>query len=246
MLIESYDSYEILGIDRDADTKTIKKAYAALVKQYHPEEYPEEWQKIHDAYEYAMGLVSDRKRKLVRTPEREEQAENLTETDSELENLFNDVERLADEQREDEERTRERRLNLAMSIVRRMTEKKKLRIEEWRAFFSLNEILPIISQREFLRGMGDCLTSKKIDDELYAYLMKQLDEIVDYLEQEGASPQEINRCIHAVEFVKGKVRAGHEYYYYTIEDWLSDNKIYIVGFILFFLYLVSVTMNASW
>ena len=52
------DIYEILGIDRNADTRTIKKAYANLVKQYRPEENPQEWERIHDAYELAMRFAS--------------------------------------------------------------------------------------------------------------------------------------------------------------------------------------------
>lgn len=54
------DIYEILGIDRNADTRTIKKAYARLVKQYHPEENPKEWERIHDAYELAIRFASGR------------------------------------------------------------------------------------------------------------------------------------------------------------------------------------------
>lgn len=246
MLIVDYDPYEILGIDRDADTKTIKKAYAALVKQYHPEEYPEEWQRIHDAYEFVMERSADRRRKFVMMPEREKKTDIPPEEDSELESLFNDVENMAREQRENEEKTRQQRLELALKVVRHMTERKKLRLEEWKAFFSLNEILPVISRREFLRGMGDCLTSKKIDDELYSYLMKQLNEIADYLEQEGTDPQEMKRCINAIEFVKGKVRAGNEYYYYTIEDWISDNKVHICIVLFIVLYLITQTMQSTW
>ena len=31
------DYYEILGVSRDADDATLKKAYRALAKKYHPE-----------------------------------------------------------------------------------------------------------------------------------------------------------------------------------------------------------------
>ena len=42
--------YEVLGVSENATDEEIKKAYAALSRQYHPEEYPEEFQQIHDAY----------------------------------------------------------------------------------------------------------------------------------------------------------------------------------------------------
>ncbi|MCD8391434.1 MAG: DnaJ domain-containing protein [Firmicutes bacterium] len=33
------DPYKVLGVSRDADEETIKKAYKALVKKYHPDKY---------------------------------------------------------------------------------------------------------------------------------------------------------------------------------------------------------------
>lgn len=47
-------AFDQLNIPPTTDQKKIKKAYAALVKQFHPEEYPEEWKQIHEAYQYAM------------------------------------------------------------------------------------------------------------------------------------------------------------------------------------------------
>lgn len=49
--------FRILEIEPTTDKKEIKKAYAKLVKRYHPEEYPEEWKRIHDAYELALKLA---------------------------------------------------------------------------------------------------------------------------------------------------------------------------------------------
>lgn len=43
-------AYEVLGIDSNATTEEIKTAYAEQSKKYHPEENPEEFQQIHDAY----------------------------------------------------------------------------------------------------------------------------------------------------------------------------------------------------
>ena len=34
------DLYEILGVDRHADEKTIKAAYRKLAKKYHPDMHP--------------------------------------------------------------------------------------------------------------------------------------------------------------------------------------------------------------
>ena len=48
------DIYQILGISPTRDKKIIRKAYAGLIRKYHPEEHPEKWKEIHDAYTIAM------------------------------------------------------------------------------------------------------------------------------------------------------------------------------------------------
>ena len=46
--------YQVLGISPTKDKKVIRKAYAGLIRKYHPEEHPEKWKEIHDAYTIAM------------------------------------------------------------------------------------------------------------------------------------------------------------------------------------------------
>lgn len=45
--------WNILKIKPTKDIKEIKKAYAKLAKQFNPEEHPEEFKKIYDAYKAA-------------------------------------------------------------------------------------------------------------------------------------------------------------------------------------------------
>ncbi|MBQ8781058.1 MAG: J domain-containing protein, partial [Oscillospiraceae bacterium] len=49
--------WQTLGIQPTTDIKAIKSAYAKLAKQYNPEEYPEEFQKIFDAYKAACAYA---------------------------------------------------------------------------------------------------------------------------------------------------------------------------------------------
>lgn len=52
-------NWELLGITRTTDKKVIRRAYAKLTKQYHPEEHPEMFQKIRDAYQMAMRYADE-------------------------------------------------------------------------------------------------------------------------------------------------------------------------------------------
>lgn len=48
------NAWKILGIEPTSDKKTIKRVYAKLLKQYHPEENPEEFKKIQAAYQQCL------------------------------------------------------------------------------------------------------------------------------------------------------------------------------------------------
>jgi curved DNA-binding protein CbpA len=43
--------YDILKIGEDADDAAVKKAYLAAVREFPPERFPEQFQKIREAYE---------------------------------------------------------------------------------------------------------------------------------------------------------------------------------------------------
>lgn len=58
------DPYEVLGVPRDADEETIKKAYRTLIKKYHPDKYvntpmadmaSEKTKEINKAYDMING-----------------------------------------------------------------------------------------------------------------------------------------------------------------------------------------------
>ena len=52
------DFWEMLEIEPTTDVSAIKGAYAALAKKYHPEQHPEEFLKLRNAYEAAMDYAS--------------------------------------------------------------------------------------------------------------------------------------------------------------------------------------------
>ncbi len=42
------DPWRLLGIPRGSNANSIRKAYAAKIKQFHPEEHPEEFKQLND------------------------------------------------------------------------------------------------------------------------------------------------------------------------------------------------------
>jgi len=49
------DPHELLGIPEDADERTIRRAYAQRIKRWRPDRSPDEFRRVHRAYELAMG-----------------------------------------------------------------------------------------------------------------------------------------------------------------------------------------------
>lgn len=53
--------WEILGIEQTTDLVVIKQAYAKKAKQYHPEEHPEEFQRLQNAFRMAEKYAKQQK-----------------------------------------------------------------------------------------------------------------------------------------------------------------------------------------
>ena len=291
MLTGSNNPYDILGIDRGADKKAIKRAYAELVKRYHPEEQPEEWKRIHDAYEQAMEQVSAKKQKVsVLVPqEAAEQGKDLTNQvnaseekevlhtptgtpeqkeapnvpvgmpeqkeapntpigtpeqekapntpigmpeqkqvpnapigtpapkirqevpETEAEDIFGDVDEIAGRQREQEESAAKEKLESAIREMRQLIWDNKFQKKEWKKFFEREDLLPVISQKNFLRELGDCFELKQIDQDLYSYLNEQLEAIAEYIKEYNTDLTR-SRDLAAVKYAKTKVRLAHKRY----------------------------------
>ncbi|MSP59441.1 MAG: tetratricopeptide repeat protein [Myxococcales bacterium] len=58
MNIRSNDYYEILGIERAAEERDVKRSYFRLVRKFSPENAPEEFKRIREAYEILSNSVS--------------------------------------------------------------------------------------------------------------------------------------------------------------------------------------------
>ena len=53
------EAFKILEIEPTSDKKKIKVAYSKMLKKYHPEDFPEMFMKINEAYEKALGYAEN-------------------------------------------------------------------------------------------------------------------------------------------------------------------------------------------
>ena len=65
VVLDWEESFKILEIEPTDDKKKIKLAYSALLKKYHPEEYPEKFMEINEAYERALDYVKNSEKRRV-------------------------------------------------------------------------------------------------------------------------------------------------------------------------------------
>ena len=60
--------WEILGLPEDADKRSVKRQYASLLKRYRPDEDPEGFQRLREAYEQALEWSEWRQEEVVVEP----------------------------------------------------------------------------------------------------------------------------------------------------------------------------------
>ncbi len=76
--------WKILEINPTDNVREIKRAYAAKSKLVHPEEHPEEFRELHDAYETALSLAKEGRVRVNRETPVERAPETETEKDDGL------------------------------------------------------------------------------------------------------------------------------------------------------------------
>lgn len=278
--MSSEEAFRVLGIERTGDKRAVKKAYAKLVKQYHPEEYPKEWEKIHDAYEIACraadlgkapsegakpsgeerpgkpepsgegragraepsreettgkpgkpepsgeerpGRAEPSGEKRPRRPETPEEAmaergelwtekviswEEAPSEEEGMKKLFREVERLSKEQLRQNEEERRKALERVLATWKNISTKRKIDKKEWEAFFWDEEILPLISTKEFLYSLGDTLSRRKIDKETCLFLSEQIRRIEQYDRENNITLK--NDRADPVGYVKSKIRYAYK------------------------------------
>ena len=61
--MEFSEAFKILEINLTDDKKKIKVAYSKMLKKYHPEDFPEMFMRINEAYEIALEYSEEEENK---------------------------------------------------------------------------------------------------------------------------------------------------------------------------------------
>lgn len=172
--------WEVLGIEPTQDKKEIKKAYARLLKQYHPEENPEEFKQIQTAYQQCLHpdqeVESVSYKQEVRTENMEVEPISIREEDEIVPPPVPKVETLFVNNEKDVVVYQD----ILNSIERSLP--KKIGSKEIIDVFTDPKVMPYLEDELFCRRLEDIVLSRELK-----YIKNSRDPIYIYLGKYGMS-----------------------------------------------------------
>ena len=155
--------WEILGISSDSDERTIKRKYAELIKKYNPEEYPEEFNRIRNAYKAAVDEAKARSENP--PPEFDFSA---VDTDKKSGPIMQDPEKNFDfggvnvqSAAGEKVLSRSELSRLILNELKMLIKNECIDIEKWNAVLNTYEFDDLISLPEFRRSAMDLFFGKR-------------------------------------------------------------------------------------
>ena len=180
--------WDIFGIAPTKDKKEIKKAYARLLKQYHPEENPEEFKQIQAAYQQC--LHPDQEIESVSYEQNIESKQDIKtqpisiEEDTILPPPIPKVETLFVKNEEDVVVYQDILNSIERSLPKKIGSKEIVQV------FTDSKVLPYLEDELFCRRLEDIFLSRQLKyvknprDSVYIYLgkcgMSRLSSILEY------------------------------------------------------------------
>lgn len=185
--MDQLTAYKILGLNPGAPLDDIKAAYAELSKKYHPEEYPEQFQQIHDAY---RTLSRGARRSAGPSPEVheetlfsepvEEKTEPLHFQHIEAEEVKSKQEEtpsydfeqaLGNAEQKERDRIHELTLKAAAEMQLLLTPAYCDKLKLFKAFFQKPEYQDALKKPEFIQRLSDMLADTKLKKAIYRYMI---------------------------------------------------------------------------
>ena len=180
--------WEVLGIESTKDKKEIKKAYARLLKQYHPEENPEEFKQIQAAYQQCLHpdqeIESVSYKQEERTKNMEVEPISIREEDEIVPPPIPKVETLFVKNEEDVVVYQDILNSIERSLPKKIGSKEIVQV------FTDSKVLPYLEDELFCRRLEDIFLSRQLKyvknprDSVYIYLgkcgMSRLSSILEH------------------------------------------------------------------
>lgn len=211
------EAYAVLHVTPGSSQEEIKEAYATLSKTYHPEEYPEEFQQIHEAYSV---LRRRNRRQGSRKTEHEENGDlpvhnemHTEQTESRDVSAEEDQEDVSGEQYdfEDviEESDREDEQRLIYLIQKALVEMEMLlqpqycnKLKLFQQFFQKPEYQNAVKQPVFMGYFADLLADNNLKPAIY-------DCIIEAYRFRGLNPKEMYEDAAKLYYVLDEKRGMH-------------------------------------
>lgn len=172
-------AFQMLEIEPTHDKKMIKRAYAALVKKYHPEEQPEKWKEIHDAYEtaiaYSEKTVIWEEEKPIEDAQLEKEGFFRAQSESEeLEEAFDNLSELKQKAEKQEEENQKAALKKALKKLDELEVCQKYNDKLWEDFFLSEVYRQACFLQDFLYAWGAALENIEISEKLAVRMHQEL------------------------------------------------------------------------
>lgn len=179
------NAWEVLGIDPTSDKKEIKKAYARLLKQYHPEENPEEFKQIQAAFQQCLHQDQEIESVSFEQNKQDIKTQTIpTKEDTIIPPPIPKVETLFVQNEKDVVSY----LDILNMIQKKLP--KKIDSKEIIDVFTDSKVMPYLEDELFCRRLEDIFLSRKLKyiknsrDPIYIYLgkygMSKLSSAMDY------------------------------------------------------------------
>ena len=185
--MDKLTAYQLLGLDSNASTEEVKEAYARLSKEYHPEENPEEFQQLHEAYVTLTrgGRRANRAMVVESSPIEKKASPEMQEGELVFRNVQMDEEEPDEEQAnyDFDESISQAELDeiKALKIVIEQAEEEFKRVlttsnfkntDKFKEFFQRKDYEKVFYTREFVRSFTQHLAKVKLLPELYSYVIE--------------------------------------------------------------------------
>ncbi len=159
--MDELKALEILHLSKDAGKQEIRKAYSTLSKQYHPEEFPEQFQTIHDAYLF----LTRRNHQNIDLQEKQPEPPVQPKID-ELD--FDSV--LVEEQKRKQQQFDANRQQALAELEALLQSKQARDVEEYRTFFDIPAYHEVVYDEAFMQEMAYLLEADPVSQDVARYI----------------------------------------------------------------------------